>query len=396
MTLGGLTLNTNAQIDLDLGTTSDLLAVSGVLTVGNAFVNIQNSGGLTSGTYEVMSYGSLVGNASRLLANNLPAGFSGVFFNNASKDQIDVDLYGGTKAWTGSHSSSWDATTSNWSLSLSATTFSNGDPIIFTDAASTGSVSLAGTVSPFILVVSNNTLPYNFSGNGSIAGSVTLTKENSGTLAVAMTGNTYSGGTNLASGVLQIGASSVIAGGTLASGPLGVGTLNIFGGTLQDGGAGYTLANAVDISGNVTLGSAGVGGLTLGPQGLSTPNTVTLTGSPTLYVTAPTTIADPITGALVKDGPSTLTLTAATNNFSVPPLVDNGTLAGTVANLGPVTVASGGNVTFYQAASGTLNNVVSGAGSLTSAGPGTLTIGTPMAYSGPTMISGGTLQLGAR
>ena len=108
-----------------------------------------------------------------------------------------------------------------------------------------------------------------------------------------------------------------------------------------------------------------MGGLTLGPQGLSTPNTVTLTGSPTLYVTAPTTIADPITGALVKDGPSTLTLTAATNNFSVPPLVDNGTLAGTVANLGPVTVASGGNVTIYQTASGTLNNVVSGAGSLT-------------------------------
>ena len=104
-------------------------------------------------------------------------------------------------------------------------------------------------------MVSNNTLPYNFSGNGSIAGSVTLTKENSGTLAVAMTGNTYSGGTNLAGGVLQIGASSVIAGGTLASGPLGVGTLNIFGGTLQDGGAGYTLANAVDISGNVTLGT---------------------------------------------------------------------------------------------------------------------------------------------
>ena len=64
LTLGGLTLNTNAQIDLDLGTTSDLLAVSGVLTVGNAFVNIQNSGGLTSGTYEVMSYGSLVGNAN--------------------------------------------------------------------------------------------------------------------------------------------------------------------------------------------------------------------------------------------------------------------------------------------------------------------------------------------
>ena len=75
LTLGGLTLNTNAQIDLDLGTTSDLLAVSGVLTVGNAFVNIQNSGGLTSGTYEVMSYGSLVGNATPCWPTTCPQGF---------------------------------------------------------------------------------------------------------------------------------------------------------------------------------------------------------------------------------------------------------------------------------------------------------------------------------
>ena len=117
LTLGGLTLNTNAQIDLDFGSASDLLAVSGVLTLNNAFVNIQNSGSLTSGTYEVMSYGSLVGNAGSLLANNLPAGFSGIFFNNASKDQIDVDIYGGTKTWTGSHSSSWDTSTANWTLS---------------------------------------------------------------------------------------------------------------------------------------------------------------------------------------------------------------------------------------------------------------------------------------
>ena len=71
--------------------------------------------------------------------------------------------------------------------------------------------------------------------------------------------------------MLQVGASSTVSGGTLTAGPLGTGTVNLNGGTLQDGGAGYTLANAVNINGNVTLASAGAGGLTLGPQGSRRP-----------------------------------------------------------------------------------------------------------------------------
>ena len=98
---------------------------------------------------------------------------------------------------------------------------------------------------------------------------------------------------------------------------------------------------------------------------------------------------------MIKDGPSTLTLTAATNSLSGTTLVDDGTLVGTAANLGPVSVASGANVTIYQTASGTLNKVVSGAGSLTSAGPATLTIGVPQQYTGTTIVNAGTLKLGA-
>ena len=72
-----------------------------------------------------------------------------------------------------------------------------------------------------------------------------------------MANNTYSGGTSLAGGVLQIGANSTVSGGALVAGPLGTGPLTLSGGTLQDDGAGRTLANAVILSGNVTLGSAG-------------------------------------------------------------------------------------------------------------------------------------------
>ena len=219
-------------------------------------------------------------------------------------------------------------------------------------------------------------------------------KQGTGTLAMNMPSNTYSGGTRLGGGVLQIGASSTVSGGALAAGPLGTGPLNFSSGTLQDSGGGYTLANAVNINGNVTFASAGSGGLTLGPQRLSTPNTVTITGSPTIYVTAPTTIADQVAGALVKDGPGTLTLTAATNSLTGTTLVNGGSLVGTLANLvTPVTVANGANVTFYQATDGTLSTPIVGTGSLGKTGPGTLTIGTLQPYSGITSITGGTLKL---
>ncbi len=224
-----------------------------------------------------------------------------------------------------------------------------------------------------------------------------LTKQGSGTLAMNLANNTYTGGTILNGGVLQLGANSTVSGGTLAAGPLGTGTVFLASGTLQDDGAGRTLANAVNIAGNVTLGSAGSGGLTFGPQALTTANTVTLAGSPTISVTAPTTIADQITGgSLIKAGSGTLTLTAATNTYTGPTAVNGGSLVGTVANIPTaVTLANGANLTFNQGTNATLNNRISGAGSLTKAGAAALTLGAPNAYLGTTTISAGTLRLTA-
>ena len=72
-----------------------------------------------------------------------------------------------------------------------------------------------------------------------------------------------------------------------------------------------TLANAVNVTGNVTLA-----GLTFGPQGLSTPDTVTITGAPTITVTSPVTVADQVSGTLVKAGQDA-DPTAAANNLAV-------------------------------------------------------------------------------
>ena len=101
-------------------------------------------------------------------------------------------------------------------------------------------------------------------------------------------------------------------------------------------------------------------------------------------------------GGLLQMGAGTLTLTAATNAYTGPTVVNGGSLVGTAANISSaVTLANGANVTFNQATSGTLNIAVGGNGSFTKAGGGLLVLNTPATYQGLTKISGGTLQVNA-
>ena len=167
---------------------------------------------------------------------------------------------------------------------------------------------------------------------------------------------------------------------------------------MQDNGSGVTLANAVNITGDVTLASSGgTGSLTFAPQGLSTPNVVTITGAPTISIDAPVTIADSVSGNLVMAGSSTLTLTAASNNLTGTTQVSGGTLVGTAANIAtPVALSNSANVTYNQAVPGTLSQVVSGNGSLTAAGIAVLAVTSSNTYTGATTInSGATLQIGS-
>ncbi len=216
-----------------------------------------------------------------------------------------------------------------------------------------------------------------------------------GTLSIAMTGDNFTGGTTVGGGLLQVGASSTVSGGTLAYSPLGEGALVLSGGTLQDDGGGRTLATAATINGNITLASAGAVGVTFAPLGLATPNVVTLSNSPTINVIAPTTIADQIVGSgFTKSGPGVLAFTASVNSYTGPTTVSGGTLQGTIANIAtPVVLANGAAVTFNQPSSGTLTNAVSGAGSLVKTGSGTLDLDVNSSYSGATNICGGVLRL---
>ena len=286
---------------------SSMAVVNGDLEIQDATLNINSLAGFGTGNYELIAF-TTVGSDNLSLGSGTSSDFNYLIVDEANSIWLDVTPAAvtpvGPFTWTGANGSAWDINaTQNWSNASGASKYADGYAVTFDDMAGAGhgTVSIAGTVEPTSILVNNSSLAYTFSGAGSIAdniaGPTSLTKSGNGSLEINMAGNTYSGGTFLTAGLLQLDANSTVTSGTLAGGPVGVGPVTLSGGTLQDNGSGVTLANAVNVTGNVTLA-----GLTFGPQGLSTPNTVTITGAPTITVTSPVTVADQVSGTLVKAG----------------------------------------------------------------------------------------------
>ncbi len=300
----------------------------------------------------------------------------------------------------------WNTSSTNWNTPSGQ--YVDGDYVGFNDTdagtTNTGIVQIPGTVRPGAITVNNAAVAYVFSGAGSIAdaiaGPTSLTKQGPGSLEINMAGNTYSGGTFLLDGVLQVDVSSAADG---SSGPLGTGPINLSGGTLQDNGSGVILTNAVNITGNVTLASAGAGSLTFDPQGLALPNVVAISGAPTITVAAPVTINDQIvdggsTGTLVVNGTSILAVNNANNTYSggtnllggvlqvgVSSIV-SGTLVSGPLGTGPINLSGG---TLQDDGNGrTLANAVNITGNVTlaSAGAGSLTFD-PQGLAMPNTVS---------
>jgi fibronectin-binding autotransporter adhesin len=230
---------------------------------------------------------------------------------------------------------------------------------------------------------------------GTMSGTGSLVKIGSGTLTLSGT-SSYTGATSVNAGTLQAGAANVFAGSsafTLAAGAIL--DLNNFNQTIG------SLAG----SGSVTLGTAT---LTTGSDNTSTTYAGTVSGS----------------GALVKIGTGTLTL-SGTSNYTGATDVNAGTLqAGAVNAFAPssaFTVASGatldlnsfnqtigslagsGGVTLGTATLTTGNDdtsttyagTIGGMGSLVKIGSGTLTLSGTSSYTGATDVNAGTLQAGA-
>ncbi len=262
---------------------------------------------------------------------------------------------------------------------------------------------------------------------GQSSGSRSLTKSGAGTLTLAAS-NTYSGGTTLSAGQLNINNAAA----------LGTGALTISGGTIGNtSGAAITLStgNAENWNGNFTF--AGTNDLNLGT------GAVTMSSSRTVTVASNNlTVGGVISGSgysLTKAGAGTLTL-GGSNTYSGGTTlsaglldIDNahalgsgrftisgGSLGNTSGaaitlsannaltwssdftfvgpndlNLGAGAVTMSGSRTVTVASNNlTVGGAISGSGySLTKAGPGTLTLGGSNTYTGGTTLSAGLLNI---
>ena len=198
-----------------------------------------------------------------------------------------------------------------------------------------GAITGSGSAS-----VLTSTTAFDFQSGSStavLAGTVGLNKTTGGTVSLGRAG-TYSGGTTLSAGVLQIATGSTTGSvGAVTSSAIGTGTLTLNGGTLSSGStANRTILNAVTVGGNVTLGDAtNNGNVIFSADASLTGGTRTLTTAASSGATFGGNITN---GSIIKEGAGTLVLIG--NSSTVAITSNAGTLAGT-GTVGTTTVAAG-------------------------------------------------------
>ncbi len=250
-----------------------------------------------------------------------------------------------------------------------------------------------------------NSLTY----NGVISGNGALLKLGEGTLKLGGS-NIYSGSTILTNGILEIGSNRA----------LGSGSLRIFKGTIQAiASSTRTISNSVFIAKGFTIGNSGslifAGGIDLGTNSTK----IITNNASTLFTGQLTNIA-----GLIKAGSGTLTLSNANSftgvteiregalnifadqNLSALPLSSSpsnivlrgGTLQASStfslnANRGIFLQNNGGAIYVNPTKTLTLLGSITGVGGFAKTGAGTLILAGGNNFSGPTIVSDGTLLL---
>ncbi len=140
---------------------------------------------------------------------NITGGFSQLVAppNNTSFYGMTQEPGPANLVWGASgNGSNWQVGGStDWTYAGSNTTFANGENVTFDDTSNNPHVTLGTTVSPGSVTFDASLNSYTISGSGSIAGSgsVWLLPGNTSTVTLA-TANTYTGGTVVSGGELEI------------------------------------------------------------------------------------------------------------------------------------------------------------------------------------------------
>ena len=318
-----------------------------------------------------------------------PAGQGILIGATANAFTIDAALaLGSSQTWTNGSASTF---TLNGNVSGTA---ANGTQVLTLNNTSIGGTTISGLISDSVM-------------GGAIA--VNVDNTGAGVTQLANTANSYTGGTTLTAGTLQLTENSMAATGELGSTS---GQLSINGGTLDLNGTSQSVGNLTGTGGTILNNGNGASTLTIG--------TGNATGGTYAGV-----LADNTTGtgtlALVKTGSGIATLSGG-NTFSGGTTVSGGTLAVSAdANLGTGILTLGGGellttVSGFSTTKGvtldtgtntlaaatdntaTYNGIVGGAGGLTvgdATHHGTVVLTDNNAYSGgTTILSGNTLDVG--
>ncbi|HEX2888801.1 autotransporter-associated beta strand repeat-containing protein, partial [Vineibacter terrae] len=423
---GGLTLNSLSALNYDFGQANvvggplnDHTIVGGDLVLdGTINVAVTPGGSLGPGVYRIISYSGMLANngldvtapgftVQTSVANQVnlvnTSGLTLTYWDGNAGPKNNSAVNGGNGVWQNASGND------NWTDSSGAANapWTNGSFAIFAGASGTvtvdnglgqvsasgmqlatggyviegGDIALVGPQS--IIRVGDGTAAgagFVATINADLTGSTQLVKTDLGTLVLAGT-NTYTGGTAINGGTLQVSSDANL--GDAA------GALSFDGGTLRNT-ASFTTARGVTL----------------------------LDGGGTFQTDADLTVAGVVggTGALTKTGTGTLTLTD-TNTYAGGTIINAGTVSvssnanlgdaagaltvsgGTLQNTAAFTTSRGmmllaGGGTFETVADLAVSGAIGAAGALTKSGAATLTLTGSNTYAGGTTIAAGTLQLG--
>ena len=389
-------------------TTAPILVNGNLAFNGTLRVGLSGGGVITPGTYPLFHYTGTLSGTPPTVVFSLPPLMAATLVNNTVNQSIDLHVTIGNQLSWATGNGVWDiATIPNWKNSSGATTtYADGGIVLFDDSASGVSpidVSLNTTVNPSGVTVNGVNKNYVIGGLGSIAGGAPLLKTGAGMLTINGA-NTFTGGTTLNAGTLQLGNNSALGdpdgpltvnGGTLdlgANSP-NVGGVSFSGGIIQDGSlyaAGLTatpsassaaLLNAdLTATGPLMVNGAGAFCLNGNPNGVET-----LSGPITVQGTLDLTNANNVTtsggGAFflgLNGGTGVVNQSSATVNLGQ----NYGGYSLLMAN------GTAGTAGFYNLSGGTLN-VAAGLGLGINSG-----CSAQFTVSGGTLNALGTLEIG--
>jgi autotransporter-associated beta strand protein len=377
-------------------------AGSGTTTLAGAN---SNSGGtiISGGVLQFNSPGAIGGSGANVTVNSGGTAAAGYAIDQAFLGRI-VNTSAGVIALAQDSSNPLDFSTSGANLAAAS-------------LGAVGSVTYSGTLTP-------NGTTYLLGGGG---GTLTVASALSGpdSLAVALNGtaagtvvltaaNSYSGGTTLSGGTLQLQNATALGSSSALTSIAAGATLDLDGQSISDpltvagtgvGGNGALInsntASAATLNGPLALvGDASIGGdgALLLPGAISGNFALTKTGTGTTTLAAANSYMGATTisaGTLQLGAANALPRNSAVTVAAGATLDLNNMSAtiGSLAGAGHVTLGSGTLTAGGDNTSTTFSGVISGTGGLTKAGTGTLCLAGANTYSGDTDIIAGTLKL---